>query len=302
MADEQLGLEGMPRRLYSCTPTRLTTWLDCPRRYRFTYLDRPTPAKGPPWAHNSLGSSVHNALRSWWDVPLGRRTPEAAGTLVESGWLTDGYRDDAQSASVRARARAMVERYVARLDPEVEPRAVERTVATKTERLALSGRVDRIDERPTEVSGTQDGGTELVVVDYKTGRSALTTDDARGSLALAMYVLGTRRTLRARARRVELHHLPSGDVLGFDHTEESLARHLRRAESIADEASAADEAYRSAVASVAGELETEELDRLFPPRTGALCGFCDFRRHCPVGQAASPVKQPWHAVEELALE
>ena len=38
------------------------TFLDCPRRYRFQYLDRPTPAKGPPWAHNSLGASVHSAL------------------------------------------------------------------------------------------------------------------------------------------------------------------------------------------------------------------------------------------------
>ena len=93
---DQLPLEGMPRRLYSCTPTRLTSWLDCPRRYRFGYLDRPTPPKGPPWAHNSLGSSVHNALRSWWDLPLRRRTPEAAGTLVETGWLTEGYRDGYQ--------------------------------------------------------------------------------------------------------------------------------------------------------------------------------------------------------------
>ncbi len=43
----QQVLPGMPARLYPCTPSRLTTWLDCPRRYRFTYLDRPQPAKGP---------------------------------------------------------------------------------------------------------------------------------------------------------------------------------------------------------------------------------------------------------------
>ena len=34
-------LAGMPSKLFRATPTRLTTWLDCPRRYRFTYLDRP---------------------------------------------------------------------------------------------------------------------------------------------------------------------------------------------------------------------------------------------------------------------
>ena len=61
----ELALEGLPTRLLSCTPTRLTTWLDCPRRYRFTYLDRPQPPKGLPWAHNSLGSAVHLALAGW---------------------------------------------------------------------------------------------------------------------------------------------------------------------------------------------------------------------------------------------
>ena len=43
---EQLGFEGMPRRLYACTPTRLSTWLDCPRRYRMTYLDQAGAAEG----------------------------------------------------------------------------------------------------------------------------------------------------------------------------------------------------------------------------------------------------------------
>ena len=69
MTDEQLGLPGMPVRLYSAAPSRLTTYLDCPRRYRMTYLDRPTPPKGPPWAHNSVGSAVHSALAKWWDLP-----------------------------------------------------------------------------------------------------------------------------------------------------------------------------------------------------------------------------------------
>ena len=87
---EQLGLEGMPQRLYPCTPSRLNTWLECPRRYRMTYLDRPAPPKGPPWAHNSLGLSVHNALASWWRLPLPERTPEAAGTLLLRGWIAAG--------------------------------------------------------------------------------------------------------------------------------------------------------------------------------------------------------------------
>jgi putative RecB family exonuclease len=56
-------------RLFSCTPSRLTAWVDCPRRYRMTYVDKPRPKGGPPWAHNSLGASVHSALAGWWRLP-----------------------------------------------------------------------------------------------------------------------------------------------------------------------------------------------------------------------------------------
>ncbi|WP_242885298.1 RecB family exonuclease [Actinomadura litoris] len=294
MGAEQLGFEGMPRRLYSCTPSRLNTWLDCPRRYRMAYLDRPMPQKGPPWAHNSLGSSVHNALAAWWRLPEHQRTPEAAGTLLARGWLTEGFRDEEQSAYWRERAREMTERYTATLDPADEPLGVERTVATRTDRIAVSGRIDRLDAR----------GTELVVVDYKTGRHVLTSDDARGSLALAIYAVAAARVLRRPCRRVELHHLPSGEVAVWEHTDESLQRHIRRAEQIAAEAAAADEAYRARVPKPRrGEalpVDHAPHDELFPPRPGTLCSWCDFARHCPEGREAAPRKEPWAAVEAAA--
>ncbi|MGH3159774.1 MAG: RecB family exonuclease, partial [Streptosporangiaceae bacterium] len=127
---EQLGFEGMPQRLYTCTPTRLNTWVECPRRYRMNYLDRPPPPKRPPWAHNSFGASVHTALASWWRLAPERRTVTAAGELTEKGWIGLGFTGDAQSLAYRGWARRMVEAYVARLDPAIEPLGVERTVAT----------------------------------------------------------------------------------------------------------------------------------------------------------------------------
>ncbi|MEU8799673.1 PD-(D/E)XK nuclease family protein [Spirillospora sp. NPDC048819] len=292
MNAEQLGFEGMPRRLYTCTPSRLNTWLDCPRRYRMTYLDRPMPPKGPPWAHNSVGASVHNALAGWWRLPVSERTPEAAGSLLTRGWLTDGFRDDAQSAEWRDRAREMTERYAAGLDPSDEPVGVERTVATRTDRIAVSGRIDRLDAR----------GPELVVVDYKTGRRPLTSDDARGSLALAIYAVAASRVLRRPCHRVELHHLPSGEVAEWEHTDESLARHMRRAEQIAGEAAEADEAYRALVPKPRpadprpAVVDHTPHDERFPPRPGNLCSWCDFARHCPEGQEAAPRKDPWAAL------
>jgi RecB family exonuclease len=285
-AAEQLGFEGMPRRLYSCTPTRLTTWLDCPRRYRMSYLDRPVLPKGPPWAHNSLGASVHNTLAGWWRLPMARRTVESAGALLDQGWITEGYSDNEQSARYRDWARRMVEHYVSGLDPADEPAGVERTVATRTDMIAVSGRIDRLDTR--SASG---GGTELVVVDYKTGRHVLSTDQARSSLALALYAIAAGRVLRRDCRRVELHHLPTGQVFAWEHTDETLARHLRRAEDIAAECAEADERMR-------GPLPREKYDEVFPPRPTPGCGWCDYLRHCPEGQAAAVQRRPWDGLAD----
>ena len=273
---EQLGLEGMPRRLFPATPSRLGAYSRCPRLYRLTYLVRPTPAKGPPWAHNSVGAAVHNALREWWLLPAARRTPAAAGALLDAGWIDDGFRDAEQSGAWRARARDWVEGYVATLDPAEEPVGVERQVAVRTARLALTGRVDRIDDR----------AGELVVVDYKTGRWRPDSDDARGSLALAVYALATGRTLRRPSGRVELHHLPTGRVAGWNHTAESLRRHVARAEDTAADIVAATDTLEAGA----------DSDDVFPPAPGRHCAWCDFRRHCPEGQAAEPDRAPWSSL------
>jgi len=249
-----------------------------------SYLDRPPPPKGPPWAHNSLGASIHNALAGWWRLPLAQRTVAAAGRLVDRGWIDEGFADQTQSVRYRERAIDLVERYVARLDPADEPVGVERTVATRTDTIVLSGRVDRLDARPAEA------GTELVVVDYKTGRHLLTVDDARSSLALALYALAASRVLRRPCHRVELHHLPTGQVLAWSHSDQSLARHLGRAEDIAQECAAADEQMRDG-------LPPERYDEVFPPRPSASCGWCDYLRHCPEGTAAAITRRPWDGVD-----
>jgi putative RecB family exonuclease len=269
----QLGFDAMPRKLIKVTPSRLGTWVDCPRRFRMAYIDRPTPPRGGGWAHSTLGATVHNALRAFFDLPVRRRTPEAAAALVSQQWNDEGFAGPDQAAEYRSRAQGWVSDYVAELDPTLEPVGLERWVSAPVGKIVAEGRVDRIDER--------DG--EVVIVDYKTGRSALTTDDARGSQALALYVLAARRTLRRPCTRVELHHLPSGTVAAWEHTEESLTRHRTRAEEAAEEF----------------QLSTDTLnaggdpDVLFPAQVGRQCSWCDFRRSCPDGQAAGPAAEPW---------
>jgi putative RecB family exonuclease len=281
---EQLTFDDMPARLFSCTPSRLATF-DCPRRYRYTYLDRPTPPRGAPWARNTVGAVAHLALAQWWSLPRAHRTPDEGAALVERNWQPHGFRDDLQANQVCAATAAQVRDYLtdrstSGVDPAVVPVGVERTVAVRTEQLAVSGRVDRIDER--------DG--ELVVVDYKTGARTLDADDARSSQALALYVLGARRTLRRACRRVELHHLPTGTVAAYEHTDDSLRGHLDRAERTAQRIVTATDRLAAG----------GDADIVFPAAAGPGCSWCDFRLACPEGRAASEPVEPWAGLAAAA--
>ncbi|MDD7965123.1 RecB family exonuclease [Actinomycetospora lemnae] len=276
----QLGLDGMPARLVRVTPSRLATWQDCRRRYRLTYLDRPAPPRGGPRAASTLGAVVHNALHAVFGERPARRSAARAALEVDRHWSSEGFRDDAQAAEYRERARTWVGDYVERHgvvdapEPVGEVVGLERWLSAPVGAMVAEGRADRLDDR--------DG--EVVVVDYKTGRRVPDAADAAGSPALALYVLAARRTLRRPCRRVELHHLPSGTIAAADHDEASLAAHRERAE-----------AGATALGAAADVLEEDprRAEELFPPLPGPRCGACEVRRHCPEGRAAAPAEPAW---------
>ncbi len=224
----QQQFPGMPAPLYAASPSKLLAFLDCPRRYRLQYLDRPAPEKRRQRAHTSLGNAVHNALRDWWDLP--ERTPQGGAGLVDRAWIDVGFRDGEQSREWREKMRAAVTAYLGGVDPTSQPVGIERTVSFVSGDLRVSGRVDRLDDR--------DG--QLVVVDYKTSRVPPTDDDARTSLALGLYAAAVWKMFRRRTLRVELHHVPTGTVAVHEHTPESLTRKVEQARSIARDARRAD--------------------------------------------------------------
>ncbi|MFC7595230.1 RecB family exonuclease [Terrabacter sp. GCM10028922] len=279
---EQTSFAGMPTPLYSGSPSRLLAWLDCPRRYRMQYLDRPRPQARAQRAHTSVGIATHNVLRDFWDLPASQRTPAGVAELVRTSWIDVGFRDPEQSAAWRLRVRDAVTEYLRRSDRERQPVGIERSVSLKTDEIAVTGRVDRLDDR--------DG--ELVVVDYKTGRQVPTDDDARTSLPLALYAVASSRMFRRPCHRVELHHVPSGTVAVHEHTDESLARKVAEAESIASDLRRADADFK--------DVGVESAR--FEARTSAICSWCDFRAHCPEGQRMGPEKSDWAGLEPAGYD
>lgn len=277
MSSEQLGLEGMPKPLRQVTPAKLDGFDSCPRRFRHTYLDRPPPPRGAPWAHTGIGAAVHAALKMVWDTAPSRRSAQSVLTDLRAMWPAAGFRDRAQSQRALRIVSEQLERYVDdHLDLSRQPRGIERTVGARYGDLAISGRIDRVDEQ-------EDGS--LVVVDYKTGRSMPSEDEARSSMQLAVYAVAVERTFRARCARVELHHIPSGHIAAATITPQTTERQMRRAAATADDIDRAREAVATGT----------HPDEAYPARVSPSCGHCDFWAHCPEGRQV-PLKAPWFAV------
>jgi RecB family exonuclease len=250
---------------------------------------------------------VHAALRDWWLEPPERRTPEQGAALLRRSWIDAGFRDEAMSRRWQGRSAQLVRDYLEHVDPADEPAGVERTVSTVSGPMVLEGRVDRIDRRASPDDGTLD---ELVVVDYKTGRRPPGVDEARSSLALAVYAVASARVLRRPCHQVELHHLPSATTVAWRHDQLSLDRHVRRVGSIAADVMAAEAAWREGLSDVAARegrsdgtgvvsdaAAAAEVDEVFPASPSGLCGWCDARRWCAVGQETAAAKRPWDGVE-----
>ncbi|WP_026454679.1 RecB family exonuclease [Saccharomonospora iraqiensis] len=318
---EQLGFDfGIePKRLARVTPARLGAFDDCPRRYRFAYLDRPAPRRTGAFAHNTMGAAVHAALKAVHELPVRRRTPERAAALVTRHWQDAGFADAAQSALYAERARGWVAEYVRRRLPTGHD-APDHTDHAGHDHTDHAGHeaTDAGDDPVGRGDGDAGEGTvvglerwvsapvgpgggsptlivegridriderdgELVVVDYKTGRRVPDEATARGSRALALYAVAVAHTLRTPCRRVELHHLPGQTVAAAEHTRESLDEHLRRAEETA-----------GATATATDTLQAGgDADAAFPARPAPRCGWCEFRLSCPEGREAAPAARPW---------
>ena len=277
---------GMPRPAVRGDAVPAGHASDCPRRYRFTYLDRPTPPKGPPWAHNTLGAAVHMALRAGGccrpaAAHAGRRPAAARAGLVSP----TGSATPQQSERWRARAADWVGRTCGRvggLDPSDEPVGVERTVAARTDRLALSGRVDRIDER-----GRRAGHRRL---QDRPGGLTPTTPAARW---------------RWRCTRWPPSARCAGPAAGSSCTTCRPARSPRSSTPRRRWPGTCAGPRTPPPTSIGGDRgagRRRRSGRGVPAEPRAACSWCDFRRSCPAGQAASAAKVSWAGLGTLTAE
>ena len=236
-----------------------------------TWTGRPPP-KGPPWAHNSLGAAVHNALRDWWLLPLA--AAHAGGRRARCStraWITDGFADGAQSRDLAGPAPATGSRaYVADARPG---RRAGRRGAHGRGRAPTGWRCPAGSTGSTR-RGRRAGHRRLQ--DRPVRCRTPTTRAARWRWRCTRWPPGGRCAGRAAGSSCTTCR-PAGSRLRAHRGVAGPARapgrgHRRR--------------HRSPRPTRWPAAPTRT--RSFPPRPGRQCGWCDFRRHCPAGRAAAP--------------
>ena len=256
--------------------SRLNTFQQCPRKYKFRYLDRlKSDTEG---IEAFMGKRVHEALEQLYkELKFTKQmTVEEVLQFYEREWEKHWH---AHVQVVRAElnpghyfelGRRCITDYYKRHAPFNQGRTlgleerIELKLTDGERSYTIQGFIDRL---------SWDPDTETYEIhDYKTGSSVPTQADADQDRQLALYQIGLLQRW-PDAKRVKLvwHYLAADKELTSLRTLETLA------------------ALEAEVIGVIKQVEAETVRGVWEPRTSALCDWCEYKTLCPAWKHAEAV-------------
>lgn len=245
----------------SLSPSKVSSFKDCALAFRLANIDK---VPETPSAAATKGTLVHRALQLlFWDEEPGHRTlPTALAKLerAQEELATDaeyvGLGLTNEEASVfHAEAEELVRRYFELEDPnEVRVIGVELMLEAQVGSLRLRGIIDRLE---LDVDG------ELVITDYKTGRSPGASYELPRMAGVQFYAFLCEQVLGRRPARIQLLHLAEPVAIGLVPSAQSLRGLRHRAEAIW------------------AAVERACADGDFQPKVSGRCDWCSYKAYCP---------------------
>ncbi|MER3413766.1 MAG: hypothetical protein C4341_05925 [Armatimonadota bacterium] len=238
------------------SPTRLTTYLACPVKYRWTFVDpRGKVFQRAKWYY-SFGTSLHRALEELYKgARSGVPVLAEAVERLEENWVSAGYSspDEAEEALGEGRSiiTSFVEAEVERAR-EVEVLDVERRIQLDMGEYILVGVLDRINRLDEET---------IEIVDYKSLRDRTTEDDVRFDVAMNVYQILVRSVFPAKRYLSTIIALQTGEATSVEITEHDVAQ------------------FQAALDDLTTEILNCEFGEI-EPRPKPICRSCDFLRLC----------------------
>jgi len=237
------------------SPSRIRTYLECAVKYRYIYHDKIGRYYLRAHSYNSFGSTLHNVLQNFYEQGAAQ-TPDQMVDELTRQWVTAGYESVEQEQTHLAAGEQIVQAYHTahqeRIAAHAETLCTEKTITCDMGRFKLSGRVDRIDRYP-------DG--RLEIIDYKSGRWDISSDEVAEDLAMSCYQLILKRLYPEVPVVATIYCLRSGNQASAELIGDPLEEFARDLVSLGDQI-----------------LDRDYADIL--PVPVPSCPYCDFLPRC----------------------
>jgi DNA helicase-2/ATP-dependent DNA helicase PcrA len=237
-----------PGEKLQLSASAIEAYQDCPLKFKFSHcLKIPTG----PQAALTFGNIMHQCVRRYFQLRE-RGVPrfEEIEAFYLRSWKDAGFEDKYQEQAYKKagleQLRAFVEKHQS---SATLPLGMETHFALDLGDVVLEGRID-------QVNPAGDGAAELI--DYKTGRPRAQKDADR-SLQLSVYALAARDQMKLRPARLTFYSLTNNEAISTARTAKDL----------------------EAVVAEIREVAQQIRQKLFPPKPGFVCHYCDYVMICP---------------------
>jgi putative RecB family exonuclease len=250
------------------SPSAVNTFGNCPLQFKFQKIDK---RYGPGSEATVRGSFVHEILEYLFKEPAENRTLATAKTIAGDRWANavnkysrENWETQAQKAGVtdmnalKWNAWANVKTYFEMEDPTTfEPIGLETWVNGEILGNPIRGIIDRLD--------WTDDGEEIVIVDYKTGKSHEKGNryEASKIFPLMVYAELVEEERKKPVNRMELLFVSDGSTVTYEPNADNR------------------EAMYQTMSDTSAALEIACKTGEFQANKGPLCNWCDFKSECP---------------------
>ena len=271
-----IGGEIIQPEITSYLPSRfsfsqLKVFETCPYQYRFRHILH-VPARGKGFL--IFGTSIHSALQRFFELATERlgvtqtnlfiqdtgrnQTPLVSEAelleIYEKCWVDDWYANRQEHDDYKNKGKKALKDFYKNLNGQIPvPVYLEKPFTLKLEHdgaeYSITGKMDRVD--------AFDGGIEII--DYKTGRGktekTLLADDKE---QLLIYQLAAEQVFAEKVKRLSFYYIETNEKISFIGSEKDLAQ------------------LKGRIIKTIDEIQKGE----FPPKSGMMCQWCDYKGIC----------------------
>jgi RecB family exonuclease len=225
-------------------------FLECPRRYKFHYVDSLVEKFKVARPHFTMGENVHVTLKDFFEkLNPEKRTLEKLNDILRKVWRKNrlGFKNREEERKFGLLALRMLNNFCQRDDIKKIPLELEKMYKLPIDKeIILQGKIDRIDA----------DGDKLQIIDYKTGSEP----EEENLLQLIVYSIIASQKLGKEISKASYLYLKSGREKSIKPSEKDLQNGILEIKGIAD------------------MIKKEEE---FEPNINRFCSWCEYLSICP---------------------